>query len=197
MKIKLLILFLVVGMSNYACAQDDGVIMKGYVISLGGELFFSPRKDSNDIFKALNEKAFLLGTLQDGNEQIEYSLDGVGDSLEVFIETDDGKKYNVEMSYFYCTVRFLFAVTATNDFKILDNHTRDIIYSGRKYPFCSIWIRNRFISLIPSRIQDELKIINYYKRKNFNYPSWLRVFNDGDKYPMKQVHPDPHGNGEK
>lgn len=148
------------------------VTMNGYIINLGGKIFFQPCENRKiDFWESLDNTSFSLWYFRE--DLYLESIQNIGDSLLIkWYDNDDKSYYKSTLKYFYCTleVNMMFLDSTFQNFK---SPKLKLFINNKEYPLEGFYVDNRIKRIMPVDRINARRIYNYYKSKGYNIPNWL------------------------
>lgn len=156
---------------------ESSITMTGYVIYMGGNLYFSPIDNigNSSIYRALNEKAFFLGGAGENLDILADCITQLEDSIIVDLyDVRNGSVLKDEnCKYFYCEIKLLFAIKSNADIHISDMPNFIISYKSVKYNFNSLFLRNQVVAIHPIDINVQNIFAKYLHRVGYLKPDYM------------------------
>jgi hypothetical protein len=175
--ISVLFIILLILPCYEAASQEYGsgidVSMDGYVINLGGKIFFQPCEDSTkDIWQSLDNRSFSLWYFRE--DLYLESIENIGDSVTVrFYDSDDKRTDTSTMRFFFCSLEVDMMFLDSTRFEIFKFPKHKLICNKKEYPLEGFRVDNRIKKILPKELKNLRLMYDYYWNKGYTVPKWL------------------------
>lgn len=178
----LLLLFLLLFCKGFSQTYRSGFVvnMNGYIVNLGGKIFFQPCEDSTkNIWQCLDNRSFSLWYFR---EDLYFeAIENIGDSVLVsYYDNDDKKNYTASIRSFYCSLEVDMMFLDSTRLEIFATPKHRLWFNKKEYPLEGFRVDNRVNKIIPTSLNNLRLMYSYYYGKGYTVPKWLDEYIDAN-----------------